>query len=138
MNLRTTMLTAAIALGLPVLSACAGSSSSDSKPSPSLSTASVVVVNESSVLTGKFVKDFRATFPKIAVGRGDAALAQDAVDACHEVVKGDTRRTDLITLVATAFTVDGEAPNDATVIKILNLMVKDACPDRSRFLASVL
>jgi hypothetical protein len=139
MTIRTIQLATTLALGVALLGAC-----SDSEPDSAAGTATttktvaVTQVNEASVLAGGFAADFRAQYPKLAAGRGDQGLASDAVDTCHELVKGTARRHTVITLVATAFTVDGQAPNDATTVKIINLIVKDACPDRAGFAKTLL
>lgn len=133
-KLRTALLIATAALCVPLLSACESDSNSEAKPTATPERD----VTQESVLAGPFVKDYRAQFPKLAKGREDADIAENASDACAKVKGDDTDRADLMEDVSKDFTANGLKPNDETVMKIMELAVKDACPERAANLKAVL
>ena len=119
-------------LGL-ALAGCGSASDSDAKasPSPSPVMKASAPVNQASVLKSRYVQDYKAQFPKLAKGQSDKNIASDAATICNEIVAPGAKRSVVVGHVVTITKRNGIRPNDSAVLKIMDLAVKDACPQRT-------
>jgi hypothetical protein len=131
MRVHTVLLAATMAASVVLLGACGdGDIDSKTKASATPSTSTLPTVDRDGILSGNFVKDFRAKYPVLAKGRADESVANAGVLVCREVVKGDATRAGLLATATEAFTFKKAKPTEAEVLKIMELAVKDGCSDR--------
>jgi hypothetical protein len=128
----------ALALTLPLLSACSGSNDDGATPADSATaTAQASAAAAQHAGEVKFVKEYRKASTKLSKGRTDAQITAYAVLVCGYLADPDVKHNDMINKMSTAMTNNGVRPNDEAVKKVAQSAVKDVCPARKGDLSRV-